>query len=231
MRSQAFALVVLGLASCGLVENLGSNADAGADAGVGDSATPGSGDGRAFDGGAEGSSWRDAEADSGVVLYGTHFEGPNECDEWTVTGGVVTTVPGYTGNGCMLCATATEENVYMRREIAPRAALGAYRESFRFKLVSDRIMAQSSYSFWQPDGSPTLGSGGPVGSGAVVPIGWTFGGLGLSNFLPGYVPPDPALGYYLAGVEFSRDVLLEAGDCVIFDDLQIIYSPELGTGP
>ena len=96
---------------------------------------------------------------------------------------------------------------------------------------SDRIMAQSSYSFWQPDGSPTLGSGGPVGSGAVVPIGWTFGGGGLSNFLPGYVPPDPALGYYLAGVEFSRDVLLEAGDCVIFDDLQIIYSPELGTGP
>lgn len=220
-------LLVPAAAACGAI---GENLSVGSDNVRSDAGTP--------DGG---------EADGGevaTVLYESHFEGKDECAAWTAAGGVITTVPGQTGNACMLCATATQQTMYMRRDIAnvPQVEAGLYNISFSSAVVVAHGVpgGGAAFSFDDENGMPIFASevapadGGANADAGTPPTSASSGTHSSSWEMRGITRnviqtiPTTVLGIYLIGsgnsITPNGGGALQSGDCIAFDDLRVSYS-------
>lgn len=157
-----------------------------------------------------------------IPIYETDFEGPDECAAWTATDGVVTTVSGQVGNGCMICATKPVEQMYMARRITlPTVATGIYRIEYFAKRVTgdDQPSAVGGMFFIGIDGPTPL----PLFGGGTASPTWYFGGPSRAIWVAhGEAVVELSLG---AATGWGSGTTMAAGDCVAFDGVRVTLVP------
>jgi hypothetical protein len=163
------------------------------------------------------------KADSGVLLYETQFEATDECASWTVSGGAVTTVAGQTGSACMLCPSAPETFMSMRKGVAgtpPDGGLGFYQVTYANKLVSMRDPAPSvgaASELWVAGAD----AGEFLSPGALASTFWSVASAVRNE------TDDLSAGTFGISVDAitGPSDQLQIGDCLVIDSLRVIYYP------
>ncbi len=177
----------------------------------------------------DGGELHDAGVGASPVLLHTDFEGSGECASWVATNAVVTTVPGRTGSGCMLCATKTVSVLYMSRDIVlPQLVSGVYEIDSFAKLVvgneASTVLATSMFiaAVDEPHVRDLLG--GASASGRDWNRGRSDRGI--------WTPRGETTVTISLGAVTGHDASLAAGDCIAFDDVTVSVTPDsLPSGP